>query len=179
MGIVRVASRAAREATAPNVTRTSTFRLLGKTRPRGHSTSEYADSALRLRRLRCKPCGRQRCRQTDERPPVHEGRLRLRVERRHITRVLTVLEWPKKTRPKPGFEVRDDPRMPSHPYLPHTSTSVRREYALADLVMLMRMRSVANGVKLTVRMTRLFPVTVPSVTHEEPFQPCTVKSRVP
>jgi hypothetical protein len=41
------------------------------------------------------------------------------------------------------------------------------------------MRSVAKAVKLTVRLTRLLPVTVPNVTHAEPFQPSTLKSVVP
>ena len=45
--------------------------------------------------------------------------------------------------------------------------------------MLTWMRSVVKGAKVTVRLTRLLPVTVPSVTQAEPVQPCTVKSVTP
>ncbi len=38
--------------------------------------------------------------------------------------------------------------------------------------MLMRMRSVVNAVKVTVRLTRLLPLTVASVTQAAPLQPC-------
>ena len=45
--------------------------------------------------------------------------------------------------------------------------------------MLTRMRSVVKAVKLTLRLTRLLPLTVASVTQEEPFQPWTVKAVTP
>src|SRR5690242_5579356 len=40
----------------------------------------------------------------------------------------------------------------------------------------MRIRSVANGSKSTVRFNRLLPRTPASVRHSEPVQPCTSKS---
>ena len=36
----------------------------------------------------------------------------------------------------------------------------------------MRMRSVVKAAKVTVRLTRLLPLTVASVTQAVPFQPC-------
>ena len=45
---------------------------------------------------------------------------------------------------------------------------------------LMRMRSWWTAAKLTVRLTRLLPLTVPRVTQvPPPFQPWTVKSVTP
>ena len=44
---------------------------------------------------------------------------------------------------------------------------------------LMRMRSVVVALKLTVRLTRLLPLTVPRVTQALPIQPWTVKSVIP
>ena len=43
----------------------------------------------------------------------------------------------------------------------------------------MRMRSVATAAKVTVRLTRLLPVTVACVTQAEPFQVCTWKAVTP
>ena len=65
------------------------------------------------------------------------------------------------------------------PLTVHASTSTTREYWYKALVTLMRMRSVVVGAKVTVRLTRLLPVTVPSVTQALPFQPCTWKSVTP
>jgi len=45
--------------------------------------------------------------------------------------------------------------------------------------MLTRIRSVVNVVKVTVRFTRLLPLTVARVTHVVPFHPSTVKSVTP
>ncbi len=58
---------------------------------------------------------------------------------------------------------------------PQASISVMREYEARALVTLMRMRSVVNAVKVTLRLTRLLPLTEPRVTQAEPFQPCTAK----
>ena len=41
------------------------------------------------------------------------------------------------------------------------------------------MRSVVYAAKFTVRLTRLLPLTLPSVTQAEPFQPCTVNAVMP
>ena len=45
--------------------------------------------------------------------------------------------------------------------------------------MLTRMRSVLKAAKLTVRLTRLLPLTAPRVTQAAPFHPCTWKSVTP
>ena len=45
--------------------------------------------------------------------------------------------------------------------------------------MLTRMRSVVTGEKLTVRITRPLPTTVPCVTQARPFQVCTLKLVIP
>src|SRR6266478_1831175 len=58
----------------------------------------------------------------------------------------------------------------------HASTSVTRDQVLRALVMLTRIRSVVYEEKLMVRLTRLLPLTVPSVTQLAPSQPSTVKS---
>src|SRR5450755_3596066 len=64
-------------------------------------------------------------------------------------------------------------------FTPQASISVRREKLLRPLVTLMRMRSVVVGAKLTVRLTRLLPLTVPKVIQLAPSQPWTVKSVTP
>jgi hypothetical protein len=56
------------------------------------------------------------------------------------------------------------------------SISMMREYEARALVTLTRMRSVVNAGNATLRLTRLLPLTAASVTHAEPFQPCTEKS---
>ena len=43
----------------------------------------------------------------------------------------------------------------------------------------MRIRSVANDANDTVRLTRLLPLTLPSVTHAVPFHPCTWNAVIP
>src|SRR6266567_7950128 len=48
---------------------------------------------------------------------------------------------------------------------PQASTSVMRDDEASAPVILMRMRSVVYCAKLTVRLTRLLPLTLPSVTH--------------
>src|SRR6476661_3548596 len=54
----------------------------------------------------------------------------------------------------------------------HASTSVRRDHPLPlALTMLMRMRSVVNGVNATLRLTSWSPVTVASVTQFVPSKP--------
>src|SRR5450432_348416 len=63
--------------------------------------------------------------------------------------------------------------------VPHASTSVMREKEASAAVTLMRMRLVVYGAKLTLRFTRLLPVTLPSVTHADPFQPCTLNAVTP
>src|ERR1700675_2424844 len=62
---------------------------------------------------------------------------------------------------------------------PQASISVMREEPASALVTLMRMRSVVVVVKLTVRLTRLLPLTLPSVTQEPPIQPWTAKAVTP
>ena len=44
--------------------------------------------------------------------------------------------------------------------------------------MLTRIRSVATGAKVTVRLTRLLPDTVACVTQAAPSQVCTVKGGI-
>jgi len=41
--------------------------------------------------------------------------------------------------------------------------------------MLTRMRPVLKAAKLTVRLTRLLPLTAPRVTHATPFQPFVIR----
>src|ERR1700694_5883100 len=62
---------------------------------------------------------------------------------------------------------------------PHASTSVMRDDEFSAPVMLIRMRLVVYCAKLTVRLTRLLPLTLPSVSHELPFQAWTLKSVTP
>src|SRR5262249_4316423 len=62
---------------------------------------------------------------------------------------------------------------------PQASTSVRWHHVGAAAVMLIRMRSVVYGAKVTVRLTRLLPLTVARVTQAVPFQACTLKSLMP
>src|SRR5207244_48145 len=62
---------------------------------------------------------------------------------------------------------------------PHASISVMQEYGLSALLILTRIRSVVNAVKVTLRLTRLLPLTVARVIQAEPFQPWTVKSLMP
>ena len=54
-----------------------------------------------------------------------------------------------------------------------------REKLARAPVTLMRMRLVVKAEKLTVRLTRLLPLTLPRFTHAEPFQPCTVNAVIP
>ncbi len=61
----------------------------------------------------------------------------------------------------------------------HASISVRREFLFSALVMRMRMRSVETAAKVTVRLTRLFPATVATLTQAAPVQRCTWKSVTP
>src|SRR6185437_12535567 len=61
----------------------------------------------------------------------------------------------------------------------HASTSVMRVQLASAWVTLMRMRSVGNGVNVTLRLTRLLPATVASVTQLVPLYPCTWKSVMP
>src|SRR5437899_3897208 len=49
----------------------------------------------------------------------------------------------------------------------------------SDRVTLTRIRGVVYGAKETVRLTRLLPVTLPSVIQVEPSQAWTVKSVMP
>ena len=49
----------------------------------------------------------------------------------------------------------------------------------SDRVTLTRIRGVVYAAKLTVRLTRLLPTTLPSVTQVEPSQAWTVKSVMP
>src|ERR1700681_3798846 len=63
--------------------------------------------------------------------------------------------------------------------VPQASTSTRREYCISALVTLTRMRLVVKAEKVTARLTRLLPLTLPKVTQAAPFQPCTVKSVTP
>ena len=44
---------------------------------------------------------------------------------------------------------------------------------------MMRMRSVVNGAKVTVRLTRLLPVTVASVDQALPVHACTRNAVIP
>src|SRR5687768_7932372 len=57
---------------------------------------------------------------------------------------------------------------------PQASTSTIREAPSGVPVMLIRIRSVVNWANVTVFLISELPVTVASVTHAEPFQPCTV-----
>src|SRR5436190_432200 len=59
------------------------------------------------------------------------------------------------------------------------STSVRKEYVPAALLMTTRILLVLVAVKDTVRLTRLLPETEPSVAQAEPFQACTSKAVTP
>src|ERR1700681_483073 len=49
--------------------------------------------------------------------------------------------------------------------LPQASTSTRREYCSSALVTLTRRRVVVNAGKVTARLTRLLPLTLPKVTQ--------------
>src|SRR6185437_9118465 len=60
-------------------------------------------------------------------------------------------------------------------YSPHASISVMRVQLASAWVTLMRIRSVGNGVNVTLRLTRLLPATVASVTQLVPLYPCTWK----
>src|SRR6185437_4318896 len=64
-------------------------------------------------------------------------------------------------------------------YSPHASISVMRVQLASAWVTLMRIRSVGNGVNVTLRLTRLLPATVASVTQLVPLYPCTWKSVMP
>jgi hypothetical protein len=45
--------------------------------------------------------------------------------------------------------------------------------------MFTRMRSVENGVNVTLRLTSRLPLNVASVTHAVPYKPWTLKSLMP
>ena len=59
------------------------------------------------------------------------------------------------------------------------SISVRRVHPDSDAVTFTRIMVVATGAKLTVRLTRLSPVTDPTVVQALPFHTWTLKSVVP
>src|SRR5881296_689607 len=64
-------------------------------------------------------------------------------------------------------------------YWPHASISVMRDHLPSVLVMLTRIAFVVNAEKLTLRLTRLLPLTAANVTQLDPFQPCTLKPVTP
>src|SRR4051812_36155295 len=58
----------------------------------------------------------------------------------------------------------------------HASISTRRETPPNAPVMLTRIRSVVVCANVTVRFTRLLPVTLPTTTHADPFHVSTVNA---
>src|SRR5439155_24704027 len=62
---------------------------------------------------------------------------------------------------------------------PQASISTMVGTLSSDRVTLTRIRGVVYGAKETVRLTRLLPTTLPSVTQVEPSQGWTVKSVMP